>query len=209
MDESRRQYLAEVRSVVIKLGTQLLSDAQKQLDTAYLSEMAAQVVGLRQKGIAITIVSSGAIGAGLRELKLPKRPVDLAQLQAVAAVGQRRLMDCWAAAFASHNIPVGQVLLTREDIDSRKRFLNLRNTIHAIHELGAIPIVNENDTVSTDEIVKISFGDNDILASLVAQALRSDLLILLSVVDGLLDSAGQPVRLVQSIDEARALIRSE
>src|SRR2546422_3850970 len=94
MEQTRGQILAEVRSVVIKLGTQLLSDAQKQLDTAYLSEMATQMVSLRQKGIAVTIVSSGAIGAGLRELKLAKRPVDLAQLQAVAAVGQRRLMDC-------------------------------------------------------------------------------------------------------------------
>src|SRR5882762_6592160 len=173
MEQIRGQYLAEVKSVVIKLGTQLLSDAQKQLDTAYLSEMAGQIVGLRQKGIGVTVVSSGAIGAGLRELKLPKRPVDLAQLQAVAAVGQRRLMDCWAAAFAPHGLLVGQVLLTREDIDSRKRFLNFRNTIHAIHELGAIPIVNENDTVSTDELVKISFGDNDILAAMVTHALRA------------------------------------
>src|SRR3954465_7066731 len=158
--ESRGQYLAEVRSVVIKLGTQLLSDAQKQLDTAYLSEMATQIVGLRQKGIAITIVSSGAIGAGLRELKLHKRPVDLAQLQAVAAVGQRRLMDCWAAAFAPHQLLVGQVLLTREDIDSRKRFLNFRNPINAIPEGGAFPIVNKNDTASTDNLVKTSLGDN-------------------------------------------------
>ncbi|HEV8292881.1 MAG TPA: glutamate 5-kinase [Tepidisphaeraceae bacterium] len=209
MDESRGQYLAQVRSVVIKLGTQLLSDAQKQLDTAYLGEMATQIVGLRQKGISVTIVSSGAIGAGLRELKLPKRPVDLAQLQAVAAVGQRRLMDCWAAAFAPHGVLVGQVLLTREDIDSRKRFLNFRNTIHAIHELGAIPIVNENDTVSTDELVKISFGDNDILAAMVTHALRANLLVLLTVVDGLLDAGGKPVRLVESIEEARRLVRAE
>ncbi|HEV8379327.1 MAG TPA: glutamate 5-kinase [Tepidisphaeraceae bacterium] len=209
MEQTRGQYLAQVRSVVIKLGTQLLSDAQKQLDTAYLSEMATQIVGLRQKGIGVTIVSSGAIGAGLRELKLPKRPVDLAQLQAVAAVGQRRLMDCWAAAFAPHGMLVGQVLLTREDIDSRKRFLNFRNTIHAIHELGAIPIVNENDTVSTDELVKISFGDNDILAAMVTHALRANLLVLLTVVDGLLDADSKPVRLVESIEEARRLVRAE
>src|SRR5436305_11993428 len=134
--ESRGQYLAQVRSVVIKLGTQLLSDAQKQLDTEYLSEMATQIVALRQKGISVTIVSSGAIGAGLRELKLPKRPVDLAQLQAVAAVGQRRLMDVWASAFLPHQLPVAQLLLTREDVDDRTRYLNLRNTIGAVHELG-------------------------------------------------------------------------
>src|SRR5258707_4419477 len=94
MEQTRGQYLAEVKSIVIKLGTQLLSDAQKQLDTAYLSEMASQIVALRQKGIALTIVSSGAIGAGLRELKLTRRPADLAQLQAVGAVCQRRLIDC-------------------------------------------------------------------------------------------------------------------
>jgi glutamate 5-kinase len=209
MEQTRGQYLAEVKSVVIKLGTQLLSDAQKQLDAAYLGEMATQIVGLRQKGLAVTIVSSGAIGAGLRELKLTKRPVDLAQLQAVAAVGQRRLMDCWAAAFAPHGLLVGQVLVTREDIDNRARFLNFRNTIHAIHQYGAVPIVNENDTVSTDEIVKISFGDNDILAAMVTHALRANLLVLLTVVDGLLDADGRPVRLVESIEEARRLVRAE
>src|SRR5690606_15031009 len=96
-----------------------------------------------------------------------KRPTDLAKLQAVAAVGQRRLMDVWANAFAPHSVPVGQILLTREDIDQRTRFLNLRNTIAALHEMGAVPIINENDTVSTDEIVKITFGDNDILAATV------------------------------------------
>src|SRR5205085_8760581 len=100
------------------------------------------------------------------------------------AFGQRRLMDAWAQAFEPHLLKVAQILLTREDIDSRTRFLNLRNTIHAVHELGAIPIINENDTVSTDEIVRISFGDNDILAALVAHALSAQLLVLLTVVDG-------------------------
>lgn len=207
--ETRKQYLETVRTMVVKLGTQLLSDAQKRLDAAFLAEVAAQVVSLRQRGIDVTIVSSGAIGAGLRELNLPKRPTDLAYLQAVAAVGQRRLMDAWAAAFATYQIPVAQVLLTREDIDNRTRFLNLRNTIHAIQEMGAIPIINENDTVSTDEIVKISFGDNDILAAMVTHALRANLLVLLTVVDGLLDADGKPVRLVESIEQAKMLVRTE
>ena len=154
--------------------------------------MAEQVAALQKRGVKVTIVSSGAIGAGLRELNLPKRPTDLAKLQAVAAVGQRRLMDVWAAAFEPHGLTVAQILLTRDDIDHRTRFLNLRNTIHAIHELGAIPIINENDTVSTDELVKITFGDNDILAALVTHALRADLLVLLTVVDGILDADGQP-----------------
>jgi glutamate 5-kinase len=118
-------------------------------------------------------------------------------------------MDAWAAAFAPHDLHVAQVLLTREDIDRRKRFLNLRNTIHAAHELGAIPVINENDTISTDEIVRISFGDNDILAASVAGALRADLLVLLSNVDGVLDAAGKPVRTIASPEEAMSLVRTE
>ena len=209
MKAIRQQYLSTVRSVVIKLGTQLLSDKDRRLDAVFVGAMAKQVVALRERGIQVSIVSSGAIGAGLRELDIPKRPTDLATLQAIAAVGQRRLMDVWAAAFAVHQIHVAQVLLTREDIDDRTRYLNLRNTIHAIHELGAIPIINENDTISTDEIVRITFGDNDILAALVTHALRADLLMLLSVVDGVLDADGKPVRLVENVEQARALIRAE
>ncbi len=209
MSEIRTPYLSQTRSAVIKLGTQLLTDKQGRLDLAFLQNIAAQVTSLRQQNIQITIVSSGAIGAGLAELNLQSRPKDLALLQAVAAVGQRRLMDAWASAFSAHNIPVGQILLTREDMDRRARFLNLRNTIHALQQLGGVAIINENDTISTDEIVKISFGDNDILAALVAHVLRADLLVLMTVVDGLLDSTGQPVRLVESIEQAQQLVRKE
>lgn len=209
MSESRKQVLASVKTVVVKLGTQVLSDAEARLDAAFLQSIARQIAALRARGIGVTVVSSGAIGAGLRELNLPRRPSDLSHLQAVAAVGQRRLMDAWAAAFAPHKLPVAQVLLTREDIDDRARFLNVRNTINAVHELGAVPIVNENDTISTDEIVRISFGDNDILAALVTHALRAELLVLLSVVDGILDAAGNPVRLVENLQTARDLVRAE
>jgi glutamate 5-kinase len=209
MTDARKICLASVKTVVIKLGTQVLSDAERRLDAGYLAGIAAQVAAMRERGVRVTIVSSGAIGAGLRELNLAKRPTDLAMLQAVAAVGQRRLMDAWAAAFSPWGLPVAQLLLTREDIDERSRFLNVRNTIHAVHELGGVPIVNENDTISTDELIAISFGDNDILASMVAHALRAHLLILLSVVDGLLDADGKPVRLVESIEEAVKLVRIE
>lgn len=209
MPDHRQIYLAQVRSVVIKLGTQLLTDKAGRLDQSFLQNIARQVVALRERGIAVTIVSSGAIGAGLGELNLAARPKDLAMLQAVAAVGQRRLMDAWARAFSAHSIPVGQILLTREDMDRRARFLNLRNTIHALQQLGGVAIINENDTISTDEIVKISFGDNDILAALVAHVLRADLLVLMTVVDGLLDSDGAPVRLVESIEQAQQLVRKE
>ncbi|WP_428939866.1 glutamate 5-kinase [Fontivita pretiosa] len=207
---SRQQILAPVRSLVVKLGTQLLSDKQARLDTAYVASIAQQVASLRrQRKITVTIVSSGAIGAGLRELNLSRRPTDLARLQAVAAVGQRRLMDVWADAFEPFGMPVAQLLLTREDIDNRTRFLNVRNTILAAHELGAVPIINENDTISTDELIKISFGDNDILAALVATAMRADLLVLLTVVDGILDGSGKPLRLVENLDAAQQLVRAE
>jgi len=209
MNQPRQQYLSSVRTAVIKLGTQVLSDSEGRLDAEFISSIAQQIAALRGRGIRVTVVSSGAIGAGLRELNLPKRPTDLAQLQAVAAVGQRRLMDVWASAFAPHQLPVAQLLLTREDVDDRNRYLNLRNTIGAVHELGGVPIVNENDSISTDELTKISFGDNDILAALVTNALRADLLILLSVVDGILDGDGKPLRLVDKLDEARDLVRAE
>jgi glutamate 5-kinase len=206
---SRSGYLSGVRTAVIKLGTQLLSDKAGQLDLPFLSKVAHQVAALRARQIQVTIVSSGAIGAGLRELNLPKRPTDLAKLQAIAAVGQRKLMDAWADAFAPLKLPVAQLLLTREDVENRTRFLNLRNTIFAVQEMGAIPIINENDTISTDELVKITFGDNDILASAVAHALRAHLLVLLTVVDGILDGDSKPVRLVSNAEEALALVRTD
>jgi glutamate 5-kinase len=209
MSINRQSVLCSVRHVVVKLGTQLLSDKNLKLDAAFLSKIAAQVAALREKGITVTIVSSGAIGAGMGILKLSKRPTDLAKLQAVAAVGQRRLMDVWASAFEPFGLPVAQLLLTRQDIDHRTRFLNVRNTISAAHELGAIPIINENDTISTDELIKITFGDNDILAANVATALRAELLVLLTVVDGIQDADGKSVRIVENLEDAQKLVRAE
>jgi glutamate 5-kinase len=206
---SRDEQLGKIRTLVVKLGTQLLSDSQGRIDAAFVAKIAEQVVRLRENGVRITIVSSGAIGCGLRELGLSQRPTDLAKLQAIAAVGQRRLMDIWAHAFEPHHLPVAQLLVTREDIDDRARFLNLGNTISAVHEMNAIPIVNENDTVSTAELVRITFGDNDILAALLAHALRAELLVLLSVVDGLLGKDNQPVRLITRAEEGRILVRDE
>jgi glutamate 5-kinase len=209
MSDERAPSLSAVRSVVVKLGTQLLTGRGGRLDEPFLSAVANQVAALRGRGVVVTIVSSGAVAAGVAELSLPGRPTDLAKLQAVAAVGQRRLMDAWAAAFAPHDLHVAQLLLTREDVDDRQRFLNLRNTLHAVHDLGGVPVINENDTVSTDEIVRISFGDNDVLAALVTHALAADLLVLLSVVDGIQGPDGQPVRLVDGVDAAREWVRAE
>ena len=125
MASNRQTALSSVRSVVVKLGTQSLTSADGRLDASFLATIAKQIATLRVRGVLMA------------ELKLPKRPTDLAKLQAVAAIGQRRLMDAWADAFEPHAIHVGQVLLTREDIDDRTRSLNVRNTIHAIHEFGS------------------------------------------------------------------------
>ena len=129
----RKVQLPAIHTLVVKLGTQLLSAPDGQLDVSYLATIATQVARLRERNLHVTLVSSGAIAAGLRELNLKSRPTDLAKLQAVAAVGQRKLMDAWASMFAPCGYSVAQILLTREDIDSRSRFLNLRNTIHAAH----------------------------------------------------------------------------
>lgn len=206
--------LPEIRSLVVKLGTQLLSRPDRTLNTEFLGDIARQIALLRAEGLRVTVVSSGAVGAGLAALRLPKRPgtrspQDLAVLQAVAAVGQPRLMTAWAEALAPHGLAAAQILLTREDIDHRIRYLNLRNTLAAAERLGAVPILNENDSVSTDEMVRISFGENDLLAALVTHAIQADLLVLLSVVDGVLDAAGQPIRTVNTPAEVKSLVRNE
>src|SRR5262245_50456592 len=120
-----------MRAVVVKLGTQLLTDGNGQLNAALFAAVAQQVAALRARGVLVTLVSSGAVGAGVAEMGLGRRPTDLARLQAVAAIGQRCLMDAWDEAFRPFKMPVAQLLLTREDIDDRTRFLNVRNTIHA------------------------------------------------------------------------------
>ncbi len=204
----RQTVLAKAHHVVVKLGTQLLSrpDKQRGLDLPFFDNIADQIVALRQRGLRVTLVSSGAVGCGMVELGLEKRPADVADQQAVAAVGQRRLMDHWADAFARHDLHVAQLLLTRGDFDDRVRFLNIRNCVARLQEWATIPILNENDTVATDEL---RFGDNDMLAALTTNALRAEALVILTVVDGLLDAAGQRVDLVDDLAQAGGLARPE
>jgi len=203
----RENVLRSARSLVVKLGTQLLTSPDGAgLDVDYLASLAAQVVDLRQRGIQVTVVSSGAIGAGCAELGLTQRPTDLAEQQAVAAVGQRRLMTHMHDAFAPHGVNVAQLLVTRADFDDRVRFLNIRNCIGHLHELACLPIVNENDTVAVDEL---RFGDNDMVAALLTNALRADALLLLTVVDGILDSSNTKIDLIESLDDATSVARAE
>jgi glutamate 5-kinase len=195
----RTALLARVRSVVIKIGTNALSDATGRLDTRILGHIAEQVAGLRARKIQVTLVSSGAIGAGITEMGLPGRPKDLPMLQATASVGQSILMKMFADAFRPHGLHVGQILITRSDFESKRRYLNLRNCIHALQRSGCVPIVNENDSVA---VAEIRFGDNDLIAAQVTNLLCADLLILLSVVDGLLDAQGQTIPVVRDVDDA-------
>ncbi|MCE9589868.1 MAG: glutamate 5-kinase [Planctomycetes bacterium] len=202
----RQTALAPARRVVVKLGTQLLTAQAGGLDTAFMSDMAGQIARLRGRGVEVTLVSSGAIGAGCAELNLKSRPRDVAEQQAVAAVGQRRLMTHWHEAFAQHGLRVAQLLLTRSDFDDRPRFLNIRNCVGHLHSIGCVPIVNENDTVAVEEI---RFGDNDLLAALMCNAVHADALVILSVVDGLLDADGQRIDVVENVRNATALDRKE
>ncbi len=202
----RQQLLPKVKRVVVKLGTQLITRADGSIDIDYLNSMADQVQVLRERNIEVTLVSSGAIGAGLAQMGYTTRPTDIAELQAAAAVGQRGLMMAMHAAFIRHGVEVGQLLLTQSDIDDRQRFLNIRNCIACLHAAHCMPVINENDSVAVDEI---RFGDNDVLASLVTNLLRADLLILLSVVDGVMDETGKVVDGFQSPADALKLDKQE
>ncbi len=209
----RQDVLTAAQRVVVKIGTQLLTKEVSRdgkacvgLDTRFIGNVAGQVHKLRQRGVEVTLVSSGAIGAGCVELGLTQRPTDVADAQAVAAVGQRRLMTAWHTAFARRKLGVGQVLLTRSDFDDRVRFLNIRNCVTRLHEMDCVPILNENDTVAVEEL---RFGDNDLLAGLTTNALRADALIMLTVVDGLLGDDGAVVDRVDDVVGALGQVRAE
>jgi len=205
----RQKVLAKARRIVVKLGTQLLTRGNGdslQLDVRFIRRMADQIVELRQGGRQVTVVCSGAIGAGCGALGVESRPTDVADMQAMAAVGQRLLMTHFHDAFARHNIEVGQVLLTRGDFDDRTRFLNLRNCLTHLQRLDCVPVINENDTVAVDEL---RFGDNDLLAALVTNALRADALVILTVVDGLLDNDENVIDLVDNVRSAGSFARDD
>lgn len=189
------------RRVVVKIGTEVLTSGIGQINTQRLAGLAGQVAALRATGCDVLVVSSGAVGIGMGALGLAKRPAELARKQACAAVGQGRLMQYWQEGFAPHGVTVAQVLLTHEDLRSRQRFLGVRETLRQIREYGALPVINENDTVSA---VEIKFGDNDILSALVASLVNADYLIILSTAPGLIDlpGSGQIVPVVERITPA-------
>jgi glutamate 5-kinase len=177
------QPLAQARRVVVKVGSALLVDGKTgRLNRAWLETLIEDLLRLRRRGQQVILVSSGAIALGRRHLQLPKGPLQLQQSQAAAAVGQIRLAHAYKELLEPHDVTVAQILLTLEDSEQRTRYLNARATLETLLSLGAIPVINENDTVATAEI---RYGDNDRLAARVAQMASADCLVLLSDVDGL------------------------
>ncbi len=180
-----KNLLGESRRLVVKIGSSLLVDDDGAIRRKWLAALAEDIAGLRAQDHEILLVSSGAISVGRRLLGLARGPrnraLRLEESQAAAATGQIRLAHGWQSVLAEHDIPVAQVLLTLEDTENRRRYLNARNTIGTLLRLGVIPVVNENDTVATDEI---RFGDNDRLAARVAQMMSADACVLLTDIDG-------------------------
>jgi glutamate 5-kinase len=184
----RSDLLKDATCVVVKLGTGVLTDSRKQPDLAQMEQLVDQVAEQRKAGREMVMVSSGAVGAGMGALGYAKRPAELAQLQACAAVGQSRLMATYEKLFAKHDLHTAQVLLTHEDLQDHERHLNARNTLVTLLKHGVVPIINENDAVSSTEL---KFGDNDRLSALVASLLPADLLVILTTVDGVIENFGK------------------
>ncbi|MDP1618948.1 MAG: glutamate 5-kinase [Phenylobacterium sp.] len=174
--------LAQARRIVVKVGSALLVAKDGTPDRAWLNALAVDIARLRARGQQILIVSSGSIALGRRRLGLTRRALTLPEKQAAAAAGQSALMRAWEEALEPHGLNAAQILLTRDDTEVRRRWLNARATVETLLELGVVPVVNENDTVVTEEI---RYGDNDRLAARVAQMIGADALVLLSDIDGL------------------------
>jgi len=177
--------LATARRLIVKIGSALLVEEDGTIRQPWLEALAEDVMRCRQRGQEVLIVSSGAIAAGRRQLGLIDRTLRLEEKQAAAAAGQIRLAHAYQEALAPHGVAVAQILLTLEDTEERRRHLNARATIETLLSLGAVPVINENDTVATSEI---RFGDNDRLGARVAQMISADTLVLLSDIDGLYDA---------------------
>ena len=197
-----REAVRAARSIVVKIGTTALTDPSGLFDATRLAALAEAIESRMKAGTDVVIVSSGAIAAGIEPLRLSKRPTDLATKQAAASVGQVALVNAWSTAFGRYDRTVGQVLLTAHDISQRVQHTNAQRTLDRLRALHAVAIVNENDTVATNEI---RFGDNDRLSALVAHLVGADALVLLSDIDGLYDgdprkaTADKPVRFIAEV----------
>lgn len=205
-DILRQEIAATSTTIVVKIGTRVITRDDGVLDQQRISQLAGELHQVLDSGRKVVVVSSGAVGAGMGRLGLESRPVDVERLQAVAAVGQSLLVEVYDRSLAAFGRHAAQILLTAEDLEDRTRYLNARNTIRTLLEYGAVPIINENDTVSVDEL-QITFGDNDHLAAIVTNLIRAPLLVLLSDVDGLyqgdpVDPASRVIPTVKQLDQS-------
>lgn len=181
---NKREHIKTTKRCVIKIGSALLTNNGDGLNVAGIAAWSKQISELRKSGIEIVLVSSGAVAEGMCRLGLTIRPESVHELQAAAAVGQMGLIQSYESAFSKYDLHTAQILLTHDDLSNRQRYLNARNTVQSLLELGVIPIINENDTVVTEEIC---FGDNDTLAALVANLIEADYLLILTDQNGLFD----------------------
>jgi len=202
----RSELLKHMDRIVVKVGTGVLTDAQKRLDVNRMQALVAQLARLQKAGKQVVLVTSGAVGAGMGVLGFDKRPTEVAEQQACAAVGQSRLMAMYESLFAPFGLHVAQVLLTHDDLEHKERHLNARNTLVTLLSRGVIPIINENDAVSFTEL---KFGDNDKLSALVASLLPADLLVILTTVDGVIENFGKPTSRLMSLVEKVEAVESE
>ena len=194
----RTDLLKNITRLVVKLGTGVLTDVRKQPDQTQLEQLVAQIAAQRAEGREVVLVTSGAVGAGMGVLGYDKRPAAMDELQACAAVGQSRLMATYEQLFSRFGLHVAQVLLTHDDLEHHDRHLNARNTLVTLLRKNVVPIINENDAVSSAEI---KFGDNDTLSALVASLLPADLLVILTTVEGVVENFGAPSARVLSVVE--------
>jgi glutamate 5-kinase len=197
----QRSDLTNSKRWVVKIGSALLTADGRGLDREAIADWVAQLAALRGQGIEVVLVSSGAVAEGMMRLGWDRRPSALFEQQAAAAVGQMGLVQAYESCFQQHGIHTAQVLLTHEDLSDRQRYLNARSTLRALLDLGVVPVVNENDTVVTDEI---RFGDNDTLGALVANLVEADTLVILTDQDGLFDKNPREHSDAKLISEARA-----
>ena len=196
----RKDLLNSVKRAVVKVGSTVLT-GKNGLNRKVIKSLVDGICGLREKGIEIILVSSGAIASGIKKIGLQKRPESISEQQATAAVGQSSLMMAYEKAFSRHGQMVAQILITSDDLNNRRRYLNARNTIFTLLSWGVIPIINENDTVVTDEI---KFGDNDNLSAMVTNMTESQTLIILTDIDGLFDKdprIHKDARLIHVVDK--------
>lgn len=201
---NRADILGQVRRVVVKVGSAVLTSGHGGLDEQRIQSMCDDISRAMAQGYQVVLVSSGAIAAGTRKIGLRRKPKSIPEKQAAAAVGQARLMWMYERCFGKTGRKVAQILLTREDLAERKRFLNARNTLFTLIRWGILPIINENDTVVTEEI---QFGDNDCLSALVTNLVQAELLVILTDTDGLFDKdpkahpEAKHIAVVQDVDE--------